>query len=144
MSGNHSRRKGASAERELAGLVHEQLGCRLVRRLEQTRSGGFDLAPAPGQSGAVVERLAGLALEVKRASRATPAMLREWWQQTHQQAAAAGLVPALAYRQDRAGWRVLLPLAELNSDMPAPLPDSPELCVELSLAGFAAVIREAV
>ena len=48
----------------------------------------------------------------------------------------AGTVRAvLAYRQDRAGWRVLLPLAELNRDMPAPLPDSPELCVELSLAG---------
>ena len=35
----------------------------------------------------------------------------------------------LAYRQDRAGWRVLLPLAELNRDMPAPLPDSPGLAI---------------
>ena len=39
----NSQRKGASAEREVAGLIALNLGIKLKRNLEQTRGGGHDL-----------------------------------------------------------------------------------------------------
>ena len=39
----NSQRKGASAEREVAGLIALNLGIKLKRNLEQTRGGGHGL-----------------------------------------------------------------------------------------------------
>ena len=39
----NSQRKGASAEREVAGLIALNLGIKLKRNLEQTRGGSLDL-----------------------------------------------------------------------------------------------------
>jgi Holliday junction resolvase len=134
------REKGAGAERELAGAIFDELGVRLVRNLEQSRRGGYDLTLAPHQSGPAAETLARFALEVKRHAQATRANLTAWWTQAETQAQAAGLVPALAYRADRAPWRFVLPLAELRPDLTrAPGLD---FTAELSLPAFCALVRE--
>jgi hypothetical protein len=138
--GKAQRENGAAGERELARALYDELGVKLSRRLEQTRGGGFDLAPAPDQTGPVVEVLARYAFEVKRHAMATPALLRAWWAQAEAQATAAGLVPALAYRPDRGAWRFVLPLAALRPDLTrAP---GVEFTADLSLPAFCTIVRE--
>jgi Holliday junction resolvase len=65
----NSRAKGASAERELARVIHEHLGVRMVRNLEQYRQGGHDLVPHPDETGPVAAALARYAIEAKRYAR---------------------------------------------------------------------------
>jgi Holliday junction resolvase len=138
--GKMQRAKGASGERELAQALYDELGVRLARRLEQSRAGGFDLSLAPDQTGPVAAQLARYAIEIKRHAKAPAALVRSWWRQAEAQASAAGLVPVLAYRPDRGAWRFVLPLVELHPDLTrAP---GVEFTAELSLVGFAAVIRE--
>ena len=136
----NSRNKGSNAERELAARIHEHLGIRLIRNLEQSRAGGHDLVLAEGETGPVAAALARYAIEAKRHARATPALLAGWWKQAQGQAAEAGLIPALAYRADRAPWRVVLPLSELRPDLP-PWPGV-EFTADLSLPAWCALVRE--
>ena len=98
--GNHSRDKGARGEREVARLLAEELGTAVVRNLAQAREGGADLLG-----------VGGFAVEVKRARRATPGLVRAWWAQAEAQAETAGKVPALLYREDRQAWQAVVPLA---------------------------------
>lgn len=134
------RAKGAHGERELSALLHQHLGIRLLRNLEQSRAGGHDLVVDPEASGAVADALGRYAIECKRYSRATPALLRQWWTQTREQAQRAGLTPCLAYRADRQDWRVVLPLATLCPTLS--VWDDIELTADVSLVGFAALVRE--
>jgi len=113
MGAINSKQKGASSEREFAGLIHDHLGVKLVRVLDQSRAGGFDLAVSPDQAGPVVETVRGLALEVKRYNAITPSLMERFWSQAVRQAEAAGLIPALAWRADRQPWKVTIPLAWL-------------------------------
>jgi Holliday junction resolvase len=135
----NSRTKGASSERELAGLIHDHLGVRLVRILTQSRDGGYDLEPAPNQTGPVVDCLRGVALEVKRYQAVTPSLLARFWSQAVRQAEAAGLVPALAWRADRQPWRVTVPLAWL-----AGMGNGHDLehTADLSIPAFCLAVRE--
>jgi Holliday junction resolvase len=89
------RRKGASAERELFGLLRDELGLIVERNLAQTRAGGADCLS-----------IDGLAIEVKRQEKA---FSEAWWRQAVEQAGSR--VPVLAYRQSRQPWRFVLPLA---------------------------------
>ena len=91
----NSRNKGASAEREVSKLLYDELGIKMVRNLEQSRSGGHDLTPE--QSGGLLD---GYAIEVKRYAKITTALLRGFWQQACEQAQRANKVPLLIYRQD--------------------------------------------
>jgi Holliday junction resolvase len=136
----NSREKGASAERELARLIHDHLGVRVVRNLEQSRRGGHDLIPDPEESGPVVSWLARYAIEVKRHAKVSPHLLKGWWGQTCVQAERVGLLPCLCYRLDRADWRVVLPLVAVWEDLPRA--DGVDWTVELSVPGFAALVRE--
>jgi Holliday junction resolvase len=137
-----SRTKGASAERELAALLLDELGIRLHRRLEQCQRGGCGLAVHPDEAGPVADRLRRLAIEVKRHREATPGLIDRWWRQAVTQAEADGKVPVLAYRADRCPWRVVVPLAEVDPYLPT-LTDDATYTAELSLLAFAAVVREA-
>ena len=67
----NSRDKGKRGERELANLLQEYLGRDVTRNLVQSRDGGYDL------------NIEGIALEVKRREELA---LREWWDQTVEQA----------------------------------------------------------
>lgn len=95
--GASQRNKGAAGERELAKLLAESLGIDCHRNLEQTRSGGADLLG-----------VGPWAIEVKRHERLC---IPQWWGQACQQ--AKDLYPALAYRQSRQPWTVIVPLGVL-------------------------------
>ncbi|WP_295457504.1 restriction endonuclease [uncultured Thiodictyon sp.] len=134
------RTKGATAERELAALIFDELGVKLVRNLDQSRRGGHDLIVTDDETGPVAASLARYALEVKRHAATPPGSVRAWWGQAESQAARVGLVPALAYRADRGAWRFVLPLVELRPDLTrAP---GIEYTADLSLPAFCAVVRE--
>ena len=135
------RTKGASGERELAAAIHEELGVRLVRNLTQARNGGFDLAPADGETGPVAACLRGLALEVKRYNSISQGLVKTWWAQATRQAQQAQKTPVLAYRADRGEWRVRVPLSLIQPGLDHG--GGPEWSAELSLAGFCFLIREA-
>lgn len=144
MSGSHSRTKGSAAERELIRLIYDELGIRMQRRLDQPRSGGFDLELADTELSVLAERVGRLGIEVKRAAAASPGLILQWWRQTRAQAQAALRTPCLAFRVDRAGWQFVLPLSEINPDMPRTLwfGDSMDGCAVLTLIGWATVMRE--
>jgi hypothetical protein len=135
------RTKGSAGERDLCHAIEADLGVRLVRNLEQSRTGGHDLIVHPDAHGPAADALRRLAIEVKRSARAQPADLSRFWSQAVQQADRARLAPCLAYREDRQGWRVRLPLSAF---WPAsfPLWSSVDMTVDVSLSAFAALIRE--
>jgi len=141
MSGNHSRRKGSSAELELARLIHHELDVRMQRRVEQVRSGGYDLEIHPDEHSPVAEQLARYGIECKRAAEVSPHLVVGWWRQTWAQAAAADRVPCLAYRGDRQDWSFVVPLQELHPDMPAAAADSLDCCAALTLRGWAVLVQ---
>ena len=136
----NSRRKGAAGEREFASAVLDALGVRLVRRLDQCRGGGFDLAPEDGNDSAGAVLLASYAVEVKRHRAVTPASVALWWCQAVRQADAAGLHPLLAYRADRRPWHVVVALQTLAPGT-ASADDAVPHMATLDLEGFAALAR---
>lgn len=90
--------KGANGERELAVLLTSwagpEFGLELQRNLEQTRGGGHDLVGLEPY---------GMAVECKRVEAKA---INSWWAQAERQAKqAGGLIPVLAWRQNRQPWR---------------------------------------
>jgi hypothetical protein len=68
----NGRNKGASSEREFCKLVYEWSGVRLIRNLEQSRSGGHDLIVHGDEVGQVADSFRTLAIECKRYRKVTP------------------------------------------------------------------------
>ncbi|MDP3877154.1 MAG: hypothetical protein Q8Q50_09245 [Methylobacter sp.] len=136
----NSRAKGASAEREFSNEVYQWAGVKLIRNLEQSRSGGHDLIVHPDEVGAVSDNFRALAIECKRYGKVTPGLIATWWKQARQQAEPHRLHPVLAYRADRTEWRVVTPISLINPDLTQ--------CLELdstatmALPAFCAVVRE--
>lgn len=125
------RDKGQRGEREFCKALSEYLGESLHRQLDSARHGGPDLLVGPLW-----------AVEIKRGE---DLKLNEWWRQACQQADDLYRYPALAYRQARQPWRVIVPLDILLWGHPqwentAAADYTATLCV----AGFAAVVRETV
>lgn len=119
------RRKGASGERELAGLLRERLGLEMTRNLDQCRVGGANLLG-----------LTGWSVEIKRAARSR---ITAWWDQCCAQAATDGKRPVLFYHLDRQPWRAVLALKHVATGFPdAPL----SLRLETDLNAFAAWMRK--
>ncbi|MEQ1638799.1 MAG: hypothetical protein ABL903_19240 [Methylococcales bacterium] len=77
----NSRTKGAAAEREFSNLINDHAGIKLIRNLEQSRSGGHDLVVHPEESGIVADGFRTLAIECKRYSSVTPGLISLWWMQ---------------------------------------------------------------
>lgn len=121
--GRSQRTKGAAAERELSKLLAERLGIECHRNLEQTRSGGADLLG-----------VGPWAVEVKRHERLA---INTWWAQACAQAGEA--YPALAYRQSRQPWTVLVPLGVLRGEPHDWLSGHR---AALSLEGFCQITRQ--
>lgn len=136
----NSRAKGSTAEREFAGLVQDWSGVRLIRNLDQTRSGGHDLLVHPNEDGPVAEAFRKLAIECKRYRAVTEGGLSKFWQQAITQAEQAKLIPILAYRADRSPWRVIVPMRVLNPHFS----HSHQLgyAATLNIEGFCHVISE--
>jgi hypothetical protein len=97
--GIKSRRKGQRGELEFLALLADELGTETLKRnLEQTREGAADCLS-----------IEGYAIEIKRIKDQPKIGL--WWGQASRQAAQAGCAPALAWRQDRGPWHVLVALS---------------------------------
>lgn len=127
----NSRTKGASAERELIKLLHDELGdgFELKRNLEQTREGGYDITGLPKW-----------ALEVKRYAEATPSLIREWWEQAADQARAAKKIPVLAYRLDRRDWRFVVPIYAVTKIICTT--NEYDWTVEMGIVAWTSLVRE--
>lgn len=133
----NSRTKGAVGEREFASLIHQHLSVKLIRNLEQSRSGGHDLM-VEGDC-PVSRALDRFAIECKRYGSVTPGLIAEWWAQTESQARSASKVSCLAYRANRQDWRCVVPLAAVNPAYPW---GGFDYAVDLSIEAFAAIVRE--
>jgi hypothetical protein len=70
----NSRNKGAGAELEFSNIIFQWAGIRLIRNLEQSRSGGHDLVVHPDEAGQVADSFRALAIEVKRYGKVTPGL----------------------------------------------------------------------
>ena len=138
----NSRAKGASSEREFSNLVYQWSGIRLIRNLEQSRSGGFDLIVHVDEVGQVADSFKTLAIECKRYSRVTPGLIKTWWTQARSQAEPNGLTPILAYRADRQDWQVIAPLYLINATMSCNL--GLESTAVLSVIGFCGVLNSPI
>lgn len=115
------RRKGATAENELAGVIGELLGISLKRQLGQERDGGADI------------RLGRAHIQVKRCETLA---LSAWWRQAV--ADAGDGLPVLAWRQSRKGWTFRVPLlAVLDSGIGATEPTC-----DMDIEAFAMFCRE--
>jgi Holliday junction resolvase len=127
-----SRNKGSSAEREVAGLLHDHLGIAFARNLEQVRADcqGDLTADCDGWP---------FSIEIKRravANGCDPA----WELQAMAAAQKAGTYPAVIYRGDRRPWRVRLysdALAEAFGGL-----FNGSLWIETDIEGFAGIARE--
>ena len=113
----NSRAKGAGAELEFSNIIYQWSGIRLIRNLEQSRSGGHDLIVHADEVGQVADSFRTLAIECKRYGKVTPGLIKTWWQQAKEQAELNGLQPILAYRADRCDWQVIAPLHLINDSM---------------------------
>lgn len=102
MSGLTSRTKGAAGERELFGLLSDQLGFVVRRELSSSRDGGCDGLDVPGW-----------AIEVKRTEQA----LAAHWYQAVDQAERAGRKPVLFWRRNRAEWRAFVSPQDVAPEM---------------------------
>ncbi|MBN2644624.1 MAG: hypothetical protein JXR59_04025 [Desulfuromonadaceae bacterium] len=120
--GRAQRNKGATAERELAKLLSDQLGAEVSRNLLQTREGGHDL-----------NGVGGWAVEVKRHETLN---LTAWWEQTLRQAQRSGQKPVLAYRQSRRPWSFVVRLCDLCPSLTG------DCTAQLNLDGFCLLVRE--
>lgn len=116
------RNKGGRGEREFLRLLGERLGRDLRRNLQQTREGGADCLD-----------VAGFSIEVKRQEKLS---LGAWWDQAVRQT-TGNHTPALAYRQSRHPWRIMVPISVMGY---AGQPDG--MTVTMGLDEFALVCRE--
>lgn len=136
----NSRNKGASAEREFSNIIFQWSGIRLIRNLEQSRSGGFDLIVHPEEVGQIADSFRTLAIECKRYGKVTPGLIKTWWQQAREQAQPDRLYPVLAYRADRQDWLVIAPLHLVNPDLTESL--DLECTVSMSIPALCSIVRE--
>jgi hypothetical protein len=136
----NSRGKGASSEREFCNIVYQWSGIRLIRNLEQSRSGGFDLIVHADEVGQVADSFRSLAIECKRYGKVTPGLIKTWWQQARDQAEPNRLHPVLAYRADRRDWQVIAPLYLINPDLSRNL--GLDCTCTMSAIGFCSVVKK--
>ncbi len=92
MNGRGKRNKGATGERELAGILTDQLGRVVKRNLGQARDGADDLT------------VQQFRIEVKRQER----LQIDAWSAQVEACALPGQIPVVAYRRNGQPWRVCL------------------------------------
>jgi hypothetical protein len=100
-TGRSARNKGAAAERELAGMLSDQLGVVVKRKLGQARDGGDDI------------QIGKFRIEVKRREKLA---IEQWCKQV--EATCEGKdVPIVAFRRSGEPWRAVVPMAWLIAAM---------------------------
>ena len=101
MGGRASRNKGAAAERELAGILSDELGFPIKRKLGQAREGGDDI------------QVENYRLEVKRRERL---QVEDWCKQV-EKVAEPGQWPVVVFRRSNEPWRAVVPIELLIKAM---------------------------
>ncbi len=96
MNGRGKRNKGAAGERELAGILADQLGRVVKRNLGQARDGADDIT------------IEHFRLEVKRQER----LQIDVWSQQVEACANPSEIPVVVYRRNGQPWRVCLLLED--------------------------------
>ena len=125
--GRSNRNRGAAAERELARWIKDELGVDVSRNLKQyQRSQEGDLTP-----------LGPFLLEVKYHARIN---VRDWWKQAVVSAKACGLIPVVAYKVARKGWRFVLPHTSAQGEWSHDY----EYTIDVGPACFAMIVGEAL
>lgn len=94
MNGRGKRNKGAAGEREVAGILKDQLGFEVKRNLGQARDGADDIT------------IQKFRIEVKRQE----TLKVDVWSKQVEDCSQAGEVPVLIYRRNGQPWRVCLKL----------------------------------
>ncbi|MBU2801692.1 hypothetical protein HFV02_05365 [Acidithiobacillus caldus] len=100
--GATERSKGARGERELLGLLTDQLGLAVQRNYQARWVGGCDSLSIPGWS-----------VEIKRRENLS---IGSWWAQAQRQADRDGRRPILFFRQSRRPWKAIIDLHHLRPD----------------------------
>jgi len=101
VSGRASRNKGASAERELAAMLSDELGYPIKRKLGQAREGGDDI------------QVENYRLEVKRREK----LAIESWCKQVEEVAEPGEWPVVVFRRSGQKWRAVVPIELLIKAM---------------------------
>ena len=129
--GRSNRNRGAAAERELARWIRDELGIDVARNLkayQQSQEG--DLTPV---GPFLIECKYWEEVRVER-----------WWKQASEQAKKAGLIPVVAYKVSRKGWRFVLPY---TTNIPGPAQSwryDYEYTMDVGPECFAMIVREAL
>ena len=97
MSGRMARNKGARGENELAGILTDELGFEVKRKLGQARDGGDDI------------QVGKYRIEVKRRE----ALRLDDWCEQIEKVCDVQEVPIVAYRRNGQPWRAVVPMAWL-------------------------------
>ena len=122
----NGRAKGAGFERDVAKLLHAELGISFKRNLEQYRAGFHDdLTPD--------DPAFPWSIECKRY--AAGAFSTSWWEQSVAAAQAQNKLPCVIYKFDRKPIRVAIPLDCL-------MDDSDGHIVDVSFEAFIYITRE--
>ncbi|MCZ8113833.1 hypothetical protein [Silanimonas sp.] len=125
--GRSNRNRGAAAERELARWIRDELGIDVSRQLKQFQEAQhFDLTPV-GPFG----------IEAKYHARIN---VKDWWKQAVVSAKASSLIPVVAYKVARKGWRFVLPHTSAQGDWSHDY----EFTVDVGPACFAMIVRESL
>lgn len=124
----NGRNKGATFERDIAKMLHDELGISFKRDLEQYREGGHgDLIPSDPDF--------PFTLELKRYADGPIGGQKAWWEQTCVAAKREGKSPALIYRYDRKPIRCVV-------QMDYVIGHETEFLVEMDLDAFCYLVRE--
>jgi Holliday junction resolvase len=125
--GRSNRNRGAAAERELARWIKDELGIDTSRQLKQYQQAQhFDLTPV-GPFG----------IEAKYHARIN---VKDWWRQAVVSAKASSLIPVVAYKVARKGWRFVLPHTSAQGEWSLDF----EFTMDVGPACFAMIARESL
>ena len=128
----NGRNKGAAFEREIGGLLYDELGIKFKRDLEQYRAAdhGDLLADDPAFP---------FVIECKRYASGTgckPA----WWDQAQAAANAVGKMPAVIYKYDRRDIRCVVEFTALYKMIGSSFESDHQ--AEMTLGAFCYIVRE--
>ena len=101
----NGRNKGAQFERQVAKMLHDELGVSFKRDLEQYRAADHgDLIPDDSDF--------PFTLELKRYAKGNGCQ-SQWWRQVERACAATGKLPCVIYKYDRQDIRCVVPFTAL-------------------------------
>tara|TARA_R110000772_G_scaffold31767_4_gene78103 strand:- start:31 stop:426 length:396 start_codon:yes stop_codon:yes gene_type:complete len=124
----NGRNKGAAFERDIAKMLHDELGISFKRDLEQYREGAHgDLIPSDPEF--------PFTLELKRYADGPIGGQKSWWAQTCVAARREDKYPALIYRYDRQPIRCVVPMSPFRWE-------DDGYVVEMEFDAFCYLVRE--